>query len=354
MVFETPLGKINPAKIITDRLTKKKGPTPQEQCVAKGGTWDSVNAVCVFPEVKPLPKPVIPKVAPNTPETFTNVKTGIQSGIVDPLTGKTFLGLSPEDVNQIAQSRLEKTQQPEGTAPVGTAQDAANKQALGEQLSAQVGQTDPSIASPSSLDLGETVTSSLREAIPRALTLSGGAAVAGATAGLATAGAASIPLAVGAAAITFTGSISASMLSNMKRQRTDTTNAQQRVLDEGKQTLSDWSTLASADPSRKIEAVTQFNNQLQIIQDAHHQMLTDTNADVLKFENAIPNLAEFNSFYSVGGERDALVADMRNALTGVLNPDEVNFRMISLTNREGTAPTPPQPSSGGFLGEILP
>ena len=120
------------------------------------------------------------------------------------------------------------------------------------------------------------------------------------------------------------------MISNMKGQRTDDTNAQQRVLDEGKQTLKDWSTMAKSDPTNREFYLSQFNIQLQLIQDAHVQMLTDTNADVAKFESAIPNLAEFNSFYSLGGERDALVNDM---VISLQTPVSIDYSMIELTQR---------------------
>ena len=62
-------------------------------------------------------------------------------------------------------------------------------------------------------------------------------------------------------------------------------------------------------------------------------MIQDTNSDVTKFETGIPNIEEFNSFYSDGGERDALDADFRLALTGQLPQNVVEFRMLELTNR---------------------
>ena len=116
----------------------------------------------------------------------------------------------------------------------------------------------------------------------------------------------------------------------MKSQRTDNTNAQQRVLDEGKQTLKDWSTLAKADPTNREFYLAQFNSVKQDIQNAHVQMLTDTNADVPKFESAIPNLEEFNTFYARGGELEALETDMRIALQ---TPVSIDYSMIELTKR---------------------
>ena len=103
-----------------------------------------------------------------------------------------------------------------------------------------------------------------------------------------------------------------------------------RVLDEGNQTLQDWVTLARSDPANKAFYLAQYNKQLAQIDQAHRQMKLDTSRDLAKFETALPNLAEFDSFYSVGGERDALNEEMRNALLTV-SPE--NYNMLELAHR---------------------
>ncbi len=339
-------------KIVKAVQEKKQEKTAKQVCEANGGRWDEEKQVCIFPQREEITPLEVPRVDPKIPEVFRE-KDGELSGI--DIKGKTFLGLSPEEVNQIAQRNLEKTQLPEGTAPVGTAQAAAEQQAIGQQLAGQVGQIQPSVTTPTELDVGESLTVGFREAIPRALTLAGGAAVAGAAAGLVTTGgAASIPLAIAGAAVTFTGSIAASMLRNMEGQRTDNTNAQQRVLDEGKQAAQGWVTLAASDPSRRQESLFQFNSVLQQIQDAHVQMITDTNADDLKFESAVPNLAEFNSFYALGGEKDVLEADMDRALQGQMNFQEVEYRMLALALQTSASTAQPSQKTGGFLSNLIP
>ena len=327
--------------------------TPQQKCEDKGGFWDADRGVCILVKKEDKAPPIeVPKVVPGTPETFRS-KEGRLSGI--DIDGKTFLGLSPDEVREIAQRDLLKKAQPEGTAPVGT---AAAQVRGAEEARRLVGQVEPSPTEPTpglvpGVDLGEAAIVGIREAIPRALTLAGGAAVAGAAAGLATGGVASVPLAIGAAAVTFVGSITASILSNVKSQRTDDTTAQQRVLDEGKQTLQDWTTQAAADPSNRGFYISQFNLQKQMIQDAHVQMITDTNADRLKFETSVPNLAEFNSFYSVGGELDALESEMLRSLGGGVGELELNFRMIEMANRRTPQRTTTD-NSKEFLGGLIP
>ena len=154
---------------------------------------------------------------------------------------------------------------------------------------------------------------------------------AGVSVGLRAPGSVPAAAAIGATA-GFVAGIVGGITSDMSSQRTDNTNAQQRVLDEGKQTLMDWVTLSKSDPANRQFYLKQFNIQLQLIQDAHVQMLTDTNSDVAKFESAIPNLAEFSTFYSIGGERDALLNEMRNAL---ITPSSVEYEMVAMANRRG-------------------
>jgi hypothetical protein len=272
--------------------------------------------------------------AVGTTEVFKNQDTGKLSG-VRLEEGRTLLGLSPEEVRQQAANDLLNTTAPAGTVEGGAAARGIEQAAQSAALAQQVGQIDPSTGlAPTGLDVGEALTTGFVNAVPRALAVAGGAAVTGAAigagAGVATGGVLSAPLAIAGAAIGFAGSIASSIISNFKSQRRDTTTAQQRVLDEGKQTLKDWSTMAKADPSNREFYLGQFNLQLQQIQDAHNQMLIDTNADVAKFETALPNLAEFNAFYSVGGERDALVNEM---IISMQTPVTTEYEMAALTAR---------------------
>lgn len=305
--------------------------TPEQKCKEKGGFWDSARETCLMSSTRNEPAD---KRKLTTPEVFTDPKTGRVSGITLP-DGRTFLGLGPDDVKRIAAQEAARGQPPEGTVPVGTAEDLAKRQAEAQRLSGQVGEIGPSdVTDPTGLSETEALTAGVRDSIPGAIRLAAqagvGAAAIGAVATAPAGGIGAVPAAAIGAAAGFTAGIVGGMIGNFKGQRTDTTTAQQRVLDEGKQTLMDWVTLAKADPARKEFYLSQFNQQLQLIQDAHVQMLVDTNADVLKFETALPNLAEFNSFYDPAGERDALVDEMRLALQ---TPSGVNYEMLLLAQR---------------------
>ena len=330
----------------------KEAQSAKALCERGGGTWDESTQTCIPKgSVKtpsgeivrlelPQPEPVVPPVKPFAPQEITG-EGGKVTGVTLP-SGESFLGLTPGDIADLA---------PGGTIPGGTSQRIAQQIARGEALAGQAGQIQPSPTIPSAglipgVDLGDAASQAAVGSIPSALNLAAqagiGALVVGGAIKGATVGAAGAPAtgglsiaagaALGAAAGLLVG-ITRGMISETKGQRIDNTNAQQRVLDEGKQTLMDWVTLSKSDPANRQFYLTQFNIQLQLIQDSHVQMLTDTNADVGKFENAIPNLAEFNSFYSVGGERDALVQEMQFALQ---TPSGVEWEMLQLAQRRTT------------------
>lgn len=302
--------------------------SPKQQCKLDGGVWDEATQTCLFaPKDEAAKKP--PEVLPNIPEVFDIEGTAKQG--VTTTEGRQFFGLSPDEIELLARQQAEKTAPIPGTAPAGTTQRQADIQFRGQQLAGGIGQFQPLGVSPTGLKLGEALTTGAVNAIPQAIQFAGGAAVLGAATGTAVAG----PLgtvggaAIGAAAGFVAGLVS-SMVSNFKSQRADTTTAQQRILDEGKQTMKDWATLARNDPANKAFYLAEYNKQSAQIDQAYRQMKLDTSRDVAKFETALPNLAEFESFYSSGGERDTLNIEMRTALLAQSPP---NYDMLELTFR---------------------
>ena len=312
----------------------KKEAEARLQCEARGGTWDPVRKVCILPEKKPEPTPE-PTPKPKEEEVITPPKVPVPPGQIEVSTthgpkGGTMLSigdqtylanLSPEEIQQVAAGQARKYGIPENAAPVGTAKLRAELQAQGQQLAADVGKFGPLGIDPTGLDVKEAVTTGIVGAIPRALGLAASGAAAGAAIGAVGGPAAPITVTSGAvigAVGGFVSGLASSMIGNFKSQRTDTTTAQQRVLDEGKQTMKDWATLAKNDPTNRAFYLAQYNKQSALIDQAFRQMKLDTSRDVAKFETALPNLAEFNSFYSPGGERDTLNDEMLIALTAPL------------------------------------
>ena len=295
--------------------------TAQLKCEADGGRWDLASGTCILPkldikqvgiaaglgaEKKPLTKidpATVPKGANIVTDRFGNERIQTPADVAE------FGGES-------ARHALERKEQ---------------QQREGQGLAGQVGQFDPLAVAPTDISQTEALTTGIVGSIPRALALAvtaGGAAFV--TGGAVTGGIGAVPAGIIGAAAGFIAGITGGMISNFKSQRSDTTTAQQRVLDEGKQTLMDWVTLARADPSKRMEYLARFNQQLALINHAFRQMKLDTSRDLAKFETAVPNLAEFNTFYSVGGERDALIQEMRNAL---LAQAPEGYDMLELSHR---------------------
>lgn len=324
----------------TGKEKKKTDNSDRIRCIQQGGTWDEATKTCSLPGFEYSANPENVKIAKTegtepqkaqltTPETFTNPQNQRASGITLP-DGRTFLGLSPEEVNAVALGEQARIARPEGTNPVGTAQGQVNQAFQAQQMQGQVGQFGELPINPTGLNYGEAATTGIINAIPKALNYAVLGAGAGAAGGAFAGGIGAAPGAVIGAVGGFVSGIASSMVSNLKSQRTDTTNAQKRVLDEGKQTMKDWATLAAADPANREYYLSQYNKVSAQINQAYRQMKLDTSRDVAKFETALPDLAEFEAFYSTGGERDTLDLEMRNAL---LSPASVEYQMLELANR---------------------
>lgn len=312
--------QVREANLSEGAITKLAQARAKATCESKGWAWNEETSECIMPEIP------------------TPIEEGI-TGEVVVSGGKTFLGPGEKE-------NLAEIQKRGGIPDLSRQIQAQSQIAAGQKLAGQVGQIEPSTGiTPTDLSQTEALTQGTINAIPSAIRLAGqfgvGVATVGGIAGTATGGPAGGVIGAGGGAliggaIGFVSGIAGGLISNMGSQRTDNTNAQQRVLDEGKQTLSDWITLAKSDPSNRGKYLAQFNNQLQLIQDAHVQMITDTNADIGKFENAVPNLAEFSSFYNQGGERDALVEEMIIALQ---TPSSTEYEMLTLADKYGEGGT---------------
>tara|TARA_Y100001947_G_scaffold10698_1_gene8195 strand:- start:4606 stop:5736 length:1131 start_codon:yes stop_codon:yes gene_type:complete len=279
--------------------------------------------------------------APTTPErgdpnrTFTDVEKGQPSGIT--IDGETFLGLNKDDLIKLRQQKAEEQQRFAATGAL--TQEQRLQAAEGAELAGQVGQFGRlPVGGETPTDLGRAATAGLRGAIPSSIAgafsiyglrtaVALGAATKGAGVGsVAAPGIGTLIGGIGG----FLAGITGGILSDMKSQRTDNTTAQQRVLDEGKQVLADWVSYARANPNDRTTALAGFNLQLAQIDRAYRQMQIDTAGDQLKFESAIPNLAEFEAFYNMAGERDNLVLEMGAALQ---TPASTDYGFMDMTNR---------------------
>jgi len=317
--------------------------TFQPQGMTTGQTFKMPETALVNPEAQKLGlnvgltdgkinvQDITPKVAeaPSTPTQ--NIYKGVD--ISKPFSNKDFL--TKEDYEQ-AKKRAELMVL-KGSPSTEQLIQQQQAQFEAQQLAGQVGQFQQLGVEPTGLDVGQAATQGIVWAIPRALSFAATGAAAGALGGSAFAGVGAVPGAIIGAVGGFVSGITSSMISNFKSQRTDTTNAQKRVLVEGKQNLNDWATLAAADPANRALYIKNFNQQLALIDQAYRQMKLDTSRDLAKFETALPDLAEFEAFYMAQGERDFLVAKMYQSL-GVMQDPDYSYQMQELATRRGIYP----------------
>jgi len=312
--------------------------TFQPQGMTQGQTFKMPETALVNPEAQKLGlnvgltdgkinvQDITPKVAeaPSTPTQ--NIYKGVD--ISKPFSNKDFL--TKEDFEQAL--RRAELMVLKGSPSTEQLMQQQQAEIQAQQLAGQVGQFQQLGVEPTGLDVGQAATQGIVGAIPRALSLAATGAAAGALGGSAFAGVGAVPGAIIGAVGGFVSGITSSMISNFKSQRTDTTNAQKRVLVEGKQNLNDWATLAAADPANRALYIKNFNQQLALIDQAYRQMKLDTSRDVAKFETALPELAEFEAFYMAQGERDYLVAKMYRSL-GVMQDPDYSYQLQELANR---------------------
>lgn len=284
-----------------------------DACVARGGKWDKKNRKCIEKVPEP-PAPTIKDNQPNVPltapETFRDSKTRNLSGIDLP-DGRTFLGLNPDDVNQIANKEAEKNMQPVGTQPVGTARNIAEQQARIQQL---IQMAQQGILTPQELqaiqganpDISQALGAGALGVIPG---LAGGAAtglaagLAGAAAGAGAGAAAGGFITPAALALGAVGAVSGfliSVRSNLKAQQAGEFSADQQALIKGERYLRSLITDTNQNPQNAAENIALFYQALNLIDAAHAKTWKDSQENLNRFlgNDGTPQLAKFETFNS--------------------------------------------------------
>jgi len=306
-----------------EEKARQKLDAKKQACAAKGWFWDDATNTCVqdMPPQKIDLSTITGSSTEETPQSKTdrNINFNPDGTVTVAGANKKPVTLTKEEYDVYLGKPGELTEN------VKQAQAQPNIQEFqAEQAGQQLGQFGELPIEPTGLDVGEAATTGIVQNIPKALSYA-------AAAGIVT-GAGTNPVSWAAASAVFVGTLAGGIISSFKSQRTDTTTAQQRVLDEGKQNLNDWTTLAAVDPANSRLYVEKFNQQLALIDQAYRKMKLDTSRDVAKFETALPNLAEFETFYNLQGEKDFLVARMRQAL-GVQQDPEYIYQLMELAQR---------------------
>lgn len=291
----------------------------QIDCEAKGGTWDEARQVCILPTPEETPKEdtgiqTPEETALTTPETFRN-KQGNLSGITLP-DGRTFFGLSPDEVREISERERLKAEQPEGTSSVGTAVQVQRDIQKKIQSAKNVGQID--LATAQQLEeQGIDVKQAFAAGIGNIASSSIGFAAAGAGAGLVTGGTASLPLAaIGAGAGAIKGFYTG-VTNNIKNQRKDLVSVKTKELKQRKTAIQNYISAANANPSLTDEYVSAMNIELSLIRRDYNTLSKKGNED-LRFwgEDATSQLVEYEVFFE--STEPSLILKMQQA---VLKPD---------------------------------
>lgn len=298
--------------------SKPKEDTRRESCEAQGGVWDAINEVCVRKEqpLKDIQQPERPEVAPAL-ETFTDPRTGRASGITTK-SGKTFLGLSPEEVQQVATGEQAREARPEGTAPVGTARAEAEQAQQVQQAIAQIGQIGQlTAAQEAEINFSQAATAGLSKVLPGLIGGAGTGALIGGVAGggvgsTITAPAGATIGAIGGAATGFLSGI----MGNIKEQQRGELQAARIEITNARTNMRQLAMLATQDPSNADIYISMYNEQLTRVHQARRQTQAEVQGDLNAFmEDGREQLANFDSFLMDGGIADVYGQKLAIALS---------------------------------------
>ena len=271
--------------------------TPAQQCKIDGGTWDSDNQVCLKFSKEEVEKEA-PRVEATTPETFTDPKTGRASGITLP-GGKTFLGLGPNDVDEVAAQQAGIVSRPEGTSPVGTAQQQADEKFRIQQQISKIGKVGPlTPAQQAEINYSQALTAGTIGQVPSILGTAGTFAAGGAIAG------GPVGAAIGAGVGLIAG-VARGMLGNIKEQQRGELQAADIELTNARTNMRQLAMLASQDSANADIYINQYNQQLTRIYQARRQTAAEVAGDLNAFmEDGREQLADFDAFLQTGGIAD--------------------------------------------------
>lgn len=253
-----------------------------------------------------------------SPEVFKNEK-GNLSGITLP-DGRTFLGLSPEEVNQVNEGYQKKTTPPKGTQPVGTAANLEQQQAQGAQLAqsidAQSALADRIEAQPTQPNYGQALGAGVANVIPGLV----GGVVAGAAGGAVIGGVGAIPGAVIGGVAGAIGTFVSGVKSDLKGQLSGELSAKSLTVTKAERNLRALVTDTNQNPANAAQNLELFNAQLALLDREHGALILETNRDLNKWlsQDGTTQLQRYELFNSQGGTRDFLKMQMQSAL---LNPN---------------------------------
>lgn len=291
-------------------------------CESKGGRWDEATQTCIMPQA-----PVNKNPPAGTIETFSNAQ-GRASGVSLP-TGETYLGLNPNDVNQIAAGEAQRVARPENSAPIGTAGAEAQRQQRNKQLMqmAQQGLLTPQqldTIQQTDINWGQALTAGTLGNLPSVLTNVVAGAGAGATGGALIGGAAglgigAVPGAIGGGIIGGTAGLIKGIWggtqANIKSQQKGEIAATKDVLNAARTNMKALTMIVSKDPTKAEEAIQLYYNQLSQVQKAQRKLQRETEGNLNSFmEDGTQDLSDFELFLQPGGYAEIQLMRLQQAV----------------------------------------
>lgn len=231
--------------------------------------------------------------------------------------GRTFLGLNPQDVAEIAAAEKAKAAIPENAQPVGTAQALANRQASIQQA-IQQGQgiaANPNLTGvqESSIDWGQALTAGTVGNLPSVLTNVGVGAAAGAAIGAPTVIGAPVGAIIGGVG-GLIKSIWTGTESNIKKQQKGQIAVTKDVLAAAKTNMKALAVIVSKDPTKAEDAINLYYAQLAQVQRAQRKLQLETSGNLNKWmDDGTQDLSDFELFLQPGGYADIQLARIQQA-----------------------------------------
>jgi len=239
-------------------------------------------------------------------EVFRN-EQGRLSGVTLP-DGRTFLGLSPAEVNKIVEQQKQIKQTPDGAVEVGAQRKLERQQQAQVQTAGSVGLTPQQIAltqagaQEAPIDKGQAISAGIANIVP---SLIGGAAGGAAIGAIGGGGVGAIPgAAIGAVGGLLTGFFNG-VRSNIKSQQSGQIQSTTKVLSSAKTNMRQLAILAAQDPANAPSYVEAYNQQLAQVYRAQAKLKLETAGNLNKFmDDGTTQLADFDLFIQAGGIAD--------------------------------------------------
>jgi hypothetical protein len=246
------------------------------------------------------------------------------------VNGRTFLGLSPDEVEQLLAQEEAKKGGPatrafaENVTLQNQQIEAQAQQERIQQVIQQLGLSSSQVQAIQSglveapIEWQQALTAGGVSIIPSAIKGAGAGLVAGAIGG--TALTPGIGTAIGAGAGLLAG-LTSGILSNIKQQQKGEINKEVDVLTNAKTNMARLSTLASKDPGNAPMYVEIYNQQLAQVYRAQSKIKLETQGNLNSFmEDGTEILSNFELFLQPGGQADLYRRQLEMSLVGGTPP----------------------------------